>query len=334
MKTPDTSSISKDWPAIELESVNECPYCDSKERTLAYKDVQDWSFYCAPGKWTYWSCKSCEALYLNPRPKEEFIYKAYGSYYTHGDGDTSFIKKIKEKLRNECYSHWLNTSIEPRLGMAKWWTFASKIFKNRIQIPFGLEQLVALPKGRLLDVGCGNGKTLLLARQLGWDVTGLEIDPKAVAYGKKLGLNVIEGGYDKLKDMGDQFDCVICSHVLEHVHDPKYLIKNLVNIMKNDSTLILGCPNSKSSVLKEYGSFWRGLEAPRHITIPSAKQLKLLLNNEGFKKTIQKKVIPSTVLASKEIRNVVTANSHAKKIKIISNNNVNESDFINLISIK
>jgi 2-polyprenyl-3-methyl-5-hydroxy-6-metoxy-1,4-benzoquinol methylase len=334
MNKPDTSIIDQEWPAEELEDVHECPYCYSKERTLAYKDVQDWSFYCAPGKWTYWSCKNCETLYLNPRPKEEFIYKAYGSYYTHGNEGRSFMKKVKEKLRNECYSHWLNASIEPRLGIPKWWAFLLKIFKARIQIPFDLEQLVALPKGRLLDVGCGNGETLLLARQLGWDVTGLEIDPKAAEYAKKLGLNVIEGGHEKLKNMSDHFDCVICSHVLEHVHDPKYLIKNLLNIMKNESTLILGCPNSKSSVLKEYGSFWRGLEAPRHITIPSARQLKLLLGNEGFKKTIQKKVDLSTVLASEEIRNVVTASSNNKKIKIISNNNINESDFINLISIK
>lgn len=280
MKKPDTTIIDQDWPAEELEEVHNCPYCGSEERTIAYENVQDWSFYCAPGKWTYWNCINCKSLYLNPRPKKEFIYKAYANYYTHSNENTSFIKKAKEKLRNECYSYWLNTSIEPRLNLPKWTAFVLKIFKKRIQIPFALEQLVALPKGRLLDVGCGSGKTLLLARQLGWEVTGLEIDPKAVEHAKKQGLNVILGDYDKLEGIDQLYECVICSHVLEHVYDPKKLMFLLKEKVSKAGMLILSLPNSRSYVLKFFGVNWRGLEAPRHISIPAKKMLVEILKEQ------------------------------------------------------
>ncbi|MBT7329491.1 MAG: class I SAM-dependent methyltransferase, partial [Oceanospirillaceae bacterium] len=37
-----------------------------------------------------------------------------------------------------------------------------------------------MPKGSLMDVGCGSGQTLSLAKQLGWQAMGVEIDPAAV----------------------------------------------------------------------------------------------------------------------------------------------------------
>ncbi len=95
MKKIDTSIINQPWPHSELEYVDVCPYCGSPERKLAYKDVQDWSFYAAPGKWSYWDCKGCEALYLSPRPTEASIGKAYASYYTHASFETSLIQQLK-----------------------------------------------------------------------------------------------------------------------------------------------------------------------------------------------------------------------------------------------
>ena len=76
MKKTDTIKINQSWPKDGMEKVNHCPYCGSSKRMLAYKDVQDWSFYCAPGKWSYWDCKQCCAIYLDPRPTAATIGKA------------------------------------------------------------------------------------------------------------------------------------------------------------------------------------------------------------------------------------------------------------------
>lgn len=232
MKIPDTSIIDQSWPENELEHANACPYCGSKERTLAYKDVQDWSFYCAPGKWTYWDCKGCEALYLSPRPTEASIGKAYVSYYTHQSTALNSTQNLKAKLKHECLSHWFNINIQPRFNLPKFLGFLLRPLKSYIAIPFGLEQLVNLPKGKLLDVGCGSGASLKLAAQLGWSVTGLEIDSAAVKVARGLGLNVTEGDYRQLAQFTDSFDCIVCSHVLEHVYNPLEMLTLLTKLLR------------------------------------------------------------------------------------------------------
>lgn len=301
MNKPDTSIIDQPWSENELGYVDECPYCASKDRTLAYKDVQDWSFYCASGKWTYWDCCSCEALYLSPRPTEASIGKAYNSYYTHNLNAHSIKQKIKMQLRNECFSHWLNINITPRLYLPKLLGFLLAPFRYMINVPFELASLVVLPKGKLLDIGCGSGNMLKLAKQLGWDVTGLEIDPNAVKAAREQGLNVIEGGYHNLQQFSASFDCVICSHVLEHVHQPLALLDLLVKVLKPQGVLLLSLPNAKSHVRSKFGGSWRGLEAPRHLAIPALQQLIFLLQTKGFSQIQQLDVYGATLLESNRI---------------------------------
>lgn len=282
MKKPDTSKIDQPWPDSELEYIDACPYCGSKHRTVAYQDVQDWSFYSAPGKWVYWDCIGCEALYLNPRPNEKNIGKAYINYYTHNADSKSFFHLLKALLRNECFSHWFKVNITPRLRLPKAFGFLLLPLKRFIKMPFELATLAHLPKGKLLDVGCGGGDKMLLAKQLGWDVTGLEIDPNAVISARKQQLNVVEGGYRELAKFVNEFDCIICSHVLEHVYHPMEMLNLLNQSLKPGGTLLLSLPNSKSWVRDIFGVNWRGLEAPRHIAIPSHQFLIQHVLKAGF----------------------------------------------------
>jgi 2-polyprenyl-3-methyl-5-hydroxy-6-metoxy-1,4-benzoquinol methylase len=339
MKKPDTSIIDQPWPESELEHVDSCPYCGSKERTLAYKDVQDWSFYSAPGKWMYWDCKGCEALYLNPRPKEESIGKAYASYYTHNSNSESLLCLLKTRLRNECFSHWLKTNVTPRLNLPKALSFLLVPFKSLIKIPFELTALADLPKGQILDVGCGNGNKLILAKQLGWDVTGLEIDPNAVMIARNQKLNVKEGSYKDLANFVNEFDCIICSHVLEHVYNPVEMLKLLTQSLKPGGTLLLSLPNSKSRVREMFGANWRGLEAPRHIAIPSQDFLIMKMlpaafivncaKTSGFETVaesirIQKRLLKLNYLNFKWIRSLPTDQI----------TDMSKSDFISLVCVK
>ena len=165
MKKPDTSIIDQPWPESELEQVDACSYCGSKELTLAYKDVQDWSFYCAPGKWTYWDCKKCNALYLNPRPTESSIGLAYSSYYTHASSTVSIKQRVKECLKNECFSHWLKADFYPRFNLPRALGVLLLPLKKIIAIPFELPFLAQATKGSILDVGCGSGGKLKFAKR-------------------------------------------------------------------------------------------------------------------------------------------------------------------------
>lgn len=268
---------------MELEQVDTCPYCGSSERTLAYRNVQDWSFFCAPGKWNYWDCTSCQSLYLNPRPSLSSIGLAYAKYYTHGDAKAVTLwHRIKARLRNECLSQKLNVNITPRLHLPKLLDAAIDFIGRRVAVPFGWGWLASHPRGRFMDVGCGAGTSVAIARQLGWDAMGIEIDPAAVLEAQRTGLTIVQGAYQLLKEYELQFDCIMCSHVLEHVHEPIELLTYLKKAIKPGGVLLLTLPNSRSPMRDHFGAHWRGIEAPRHISIPSELRMLELLVKSGF----------------------------------------------------
>lgn len=337
MQKVETNIIDQTWPENELENINACPYCNGSQRTLAYESVQDWSFYCAPGKWTYWNCNSCEALYLSPRPTATSIGKAYAKYYTHTTGVDSFASRLKNLLKNECFFHWLGADFSPRLHIPAIFAFVLSPIKKRMYIPFDIESLVKLKKGTLLDVGCGSGNKLHQAKQLGWDVTGLEIDPNAVKAARESGLNVIQGDFRQLEQLEDKFDCIICSHVVEHVHEPTELLTLITKALKPQGTFILSLPNATSHVRESFGENWRGLEAPRHLGIPSLQKMIDYLKYLNYHDIKQINIYNSTIAESARIRSSRFGNKiHADDSKTASDDCFGEyaSDFIQIIAKK
>ena len=274
------------WPADGLEDVASCPYCGGGGRTLAHEGIEDWAFNCAPGQWSYWNCAQCNSLYLHPRPTASTIGMAYARYYTHASTECGgFPGRAKQRLRNEYWSHNLQTSIKPRLGLPVGLGWTVGWLKPYIAEPFGLRQWVQAPKGLLIDVGCGNGEKLKLAAQLGWQTLGIEMDASAVQAAQAQGLNVVQGGYEWLARHTGQADCVVCSHVLEHVHQPMELLRLLLAALKPKGVLLLSSPNASSHLRQHYGGSWRGLEAPRHLAIPDAAWLMGWLSGQGYQCT-------------------------------------------------
>lgn len=283
MTPAESPAVAAPWPAQDLEAVPCCPFCDSAERLLAFRDVEDWAFHCAPGKWNYWKCQGCDALYLDPRPTEASIGRAYSRYYTHDRAaGSAFIERAKTLLRHTCYLAWHDLDLKPRMPLPRFLYPVMAPLRRRMAEPFILLALNRLPRGRLLDVGCGNGGNLAAARQLGWTVQGLEIDPQAVASARADGLDVLEGDYRRLTEFEEALDCVICSHVIEHVHEPRALMRSIYAALKPGGVALISLPNADSIVLAAVGENWRGLEAPRHLAIPTAKTMRALVETLGF----------------------------------------------------
>jgi len=270
------------WPSEDLEAVDACPLCGARERALALDGVEDWAFACAPGRWQYWSCAQCRALYLHPRPTPGSIGRAYGRYYTHGSALGSGLAAAKQRLRNEYWSHRFGISLQPRLGLPRGLGWVTRSLAPFVAEPFGLAQMAQSTKGLLIDVGCGNGDKLRLAQQLGWRGVGIEMDAAAVQAAVAQGLNVVQGGYELLARYTGQADCVVCSHVLEHVHQPLGFLRLLLESLKPQGVLLLSVPNASSVLRDHYGVSWRGLEAPRHLVIPDAAWLVAWLQGQGW----------------------------------------------------
>ena len=89
------------------------------------------------------------------------------------------------------------------------------------------------------------------------------------------------------------------NHVLEHVNNPLETIKEIHRILDKKGLFIVGVPNSDSLAYKIFKSNWFALEAPRHLFNYSAKNLKKLLEDNGFKvKKIRYNSRPTQFVAS------------------------------------
>lgn len=81
------------------------------------------------------------------------------------------------------------------------------------------------PGSRVLELGCGNGKTLLTMIQRGWDVTALDISPRAVALSRERCRSpsdcefiIADSGTFPFKNT--IFDAVFAVHLMGHLPEP------------------------------------------------------------------------------------------------------------------
>lgn len=203
--------------------------------------------------------------WLDPLPVEKEICKAYAEYYTHRNGLTkvpplatlfgnivSRILSLADPLRRE---------------------------RNRLSLMY----LDDRKPGRLLDVGCGNGVRLSRFRALGWDTCGQDVDPAAISHARRnLGLDAYLGRLEDLRLPPRSFDCITLNHVIEHAHDPAGLLAECRRILKVDGVIVVVTPNVKSFAHQHFGSFWRGLEPPRHVHVFSPKTLAAVALKAGL----------------------------------------------------
>jgi SAM-dependent methyltransferase len=138
-------------------------------------------------------------------------------------------------------------------------------------------------RGRLLDVGCGNGQFLVKMRKLGWEVTGIEPDRQAVKIAREqFDLNIHKGTLEEGKFPGDIFDAVTIVHVIEHVWDPTSTLQECHRILKPSSRLVIITPNIESLGHRLFRKAWRGLEVPRHLYLFSPRTLRVCAERAGL----------------------------------------------------
>jgi len=102
--------------------------------------------------------------------------------------------------------------------------------------------------GRLLDIGCGNGRLLHLAQVAGWTVEGLELSAfLAESVSMRLGIPVTVadiGAFERTaRSPRNTYDCIVLRHVLEHLPDPKSVMAGIRSLLTAEGYVLLEFPN-------------------------------------------------------------------------------------------
>jgi SAM-dependent methyltransferase len=241
---PHPSSLT---PASEQDSpyprVAACPVCQGKR-----------VYYAFPvGDHRLDRCKDCGLCLLNPQPSDEQL--APLGTATAFPGDSEHSRQQTAAMKQATARRYLREIAR---------------YRGRTG-------------GRLLEIGCGSGDLLLEAQAQGYQVTGVDIAPAAVAAARCRvpGANVICGQPESAALPPGSFDvCVLCE-IIEHVRSPLQVLQRVRQLLKPDGVLYLVTPALDSWSARLLGQNWTEYKA-EHLTLFSTSTMHNLLWKAGY----------------------------------------------------
>jgi 2-polyprenyl-3-methyl-5-hydroxy-6-metoxy-1,4-benzoquinol methylase len=203
--------------------------------------------------------RNLDLLATIPQPNAEDLPKYYESedYISHTDGKRSIFERAYHFVKS--------------IALKKKTNLIAKLQQQR---------------GSLLDIGAGTGDFLAAAKLDNWQVTGVEPSTKArkIAENKDISLFESTNNFENAS-----FDVITMWHVLEHVPDPEWQIKELKRLLKPSGTIVIAVPNFNSFDARHYGEFWAAYDVPRHLWHFSKTAISKLF---GAQDMIVRQVLP------------------------------------------
>jgi len=200
-----------------------------------------------------------------------------------------------------------------RLGYADYEGDKKKLcgtFKNYLQ---RIEAILP-QKGKLFDVGAATGYFLELAKENGWQASGIEISQYAASVGRKNGLNIVTGNFETCDIRENQFEAVVFWDVLEHFARPDLAVRQARKILKPGGILVINTPDSRSVLAKILRRRWHAIVPPNHLCIFSLKNLTQLLSKNNFE------IIKTARVGKKfSLRTIFKVLANWQKISVLRN---------------
>lgn len=271
--------------AVRTISCPTCCLCSTRGEVL-HKGLKD-HLFGTPGVWNFRKClnQKCQMVWLDPMPCAEDIPKLYMEYYTHTiDTHPKWVVKLHDGIRCRILAArfgYKNMAKKKRRNILGEVLSCFRDLRDRM----GGEVmwLEASRRGRLLDVGCGNGEFMAFMRDLGWQVTGVEPDLAAVRAAKDLfGLEVLHGYLEDTNLPQTSFDAITMNHIIEHVPDPNETLRECFRLLKEEGQLIMVTPNTYSLGHVNFAMDWRGLEPPRHLHLYNPQCIRTAVTRAGL----------------------------------------------------
>jgi ubiquinone/menaquinone biosynthesis C-methylase UbiE len=121
-----------------------------------------------------------------------------------------------------------------------------------------------LDPGRVLDVGCGNGRLLASFRARGWEAHGVDFSSWAEPYARRLGFTLHRAKLEEAGLPDGAFDVVTSTSTLEHIARPYEHVREIVRVLKpGGRAYFAGMPNYGSlSIRLGLSAFAHNLPPP------------------------------------------------------------------------
>ena len=247
--------------------------------------VKLWNNYCKTNKEHLFSrqCPACGS------DASKFIFESYDQYPYHACGNcgTWFVPLRIDESSFEAFraavpeAKKISESI--MLGRD---TISREGDRRRFQQYF--EMLTPVLRGRrgavrYLDIGCGVGHSVELARELGWQAIGVELNETAVETAQKAGRNVV-------RSLGQaatsQYDIISLFETLEHITDPGTVMRDVSALLAKGGVIMMTLPQRGSfelMILREQSfHIFGGSENVGHINLFDRHGVSTLLERHGL----------------------------------------------------
>jgi len=137
--------------------------------------------------------------------------------------------------------------------------------------------------GRVLDVGCADGRFLEVARDASWQIEGVETSRVFIAEAERLvGPVVHPAVLQEARLSGARFDAVNMSHLIEHVRNPGDLLREAWRILRPGGVLAISTPNVGSLAARAQRGDWHLICPRQHIALYASRTLTSLVRSCGF----------------------------------------------------
>jgi 2-polyprenyl-3-methyl-5-hydroxy-6-metoxy-1,4-benzoquinol methylase len=211
------------------------------------------------------------------------------------------VKTTIVRCRN-CTHLYPNPMPFPKISLEELYTDADEYFKNHELEEKKLRSLALMEnfekhlgrKGRFLDVGCGRGELVWAAKESGWEVEGIDPSKDFVEFGRKvLGVDTKVGILEEGQFPANSFDAIALGGIIEHLYNPKDLLKEVHNILKPEGWFWFDAPN-EDGLYMQIGNLYMRLRgkdwvvvlaptfSPYHVQGFNKKSLKILMEKSNF----------------------------------------------------
>ncbi|MBL4735522.1 MAG: class I SAM-dependent methyltransferase [Flavobacteriales bacterium] len=197
--------------------------------------------------------------------------------------------EVSQLLKCDMCSHVFQKRIPEESELDQLYVYGLNQYRSPITVKRYTELLDSFEPFRktnkLLDVGCGAGFFLEIAREKGWDAYGTERNQQALSIGTKKGIKMYDENWLDEPTSNNLFDVITAFELIEHIGNPNPLFGQITNALRPGGVVYTTTPNFNAINRYLLRNKWDDVIAyPDHLSYFSTKSLDALWESHGLKK--------------------------------------------------